>query len=389
MKTLQKLVALCLAFFAGSFAASAQNGQTPKYAVISLPSEIEHVAVDDENLYVNTGEEIWEVKLKTAAPKVLFKLTNAGWMTRIQAMGACHDKLIFYVNGKGLYYKTISETEPHLMTTGEVKFKRNYEEAYSDINVADGGTHMTLFGGNENAVVFSLPRLSPIAVFNEWTYDAYYDGGALWARVPNMVVINERKGESLNNYDCIYYGKNDQHNMTKLYYEEKPNSPGVNFGENEHFLALNGEPVALVQNKVSGHFLLGMSSWGQEGSSIYRIDRIGTKTLLNHFPNTLIGDFAVHGDNLVIKSGGGFFFTKTNAVQKEEVKFKPLVTNIMMPPAWKGHKPDPYKTYGGKTLRYDKHGNLWIIDDRTVFVYNPNGLKKLGVLAGKATVVKK
>ena len=59
MKTLQKLVALCLAFFAGSFAASAQNGQTPKYAVISLPSEIEHVAVDDENLYVNTGEEIW------------------------------------------------------------------------------------------------------------------------------------------------------------------------------------------------------------------------------------------------------------------------------------------------------------------------------------------
>lgn len=335
---------------------------TQKFAHVALPTEIKYLTWNDNGPYVGDYYGIWRIDAKTWTPDSAVAMKSKNPFRTIQGMAGRGNDIYFYVNGAGVYRLQPKGQKPLMVRPRSNDFVRNYEEAYSSMGTDPTGQYLLLYGQNENAVVFDIARdMSPVVVFNDYVRDAYFIGGNLWAGCLDKVVLNSRTGKSANNEDFI--GLEDQRGMTKFYVGKIPNIPEN--GETRISINGGGEIVRLIYNKKNGDLLLCLSSLSN--TSIYKMT--ADAALLVAGFNGMYGDFAAYGDKIVARTGGGLVEVSYGD-KLTDVKATPIVTDILRPKLWKGDTPKPYEItgWGCSVMDFDKEGNLWIAENRDLFV---------------------
>ncbi|MDE6534971.1 MAG: hypothetical protein K2K82_03070, partial [Muribaculaceae bacterium] len=244
--------------------------------------------------------------------------------------------------------------------------------AYSAMNIDPTGCFLLLYGFNENAAMFDLNNgVKPVRVYNDYVTDAYWLNNMLWTAALDKVVINNREGRSMDNQDFIYYGSNDQHGMTKIFLNKDNILP--NMGEVEVSLGDSGELVRLVYNKANGDLLLSTSSLNDGGDTkVYKLTAKSAEApeaeLVAEFKK-YVKNIAAFGNKIVAYSPFESLVEVTyGATLDTPVKAEPIVTDLMKPAAYSGAKPEPYKIKYVTFMDFDADGNLWIANNRDVFV---------------------
>lgn len=334
-----------------------------KFAHIKLPDELKAVKVTPRYAFAHSNNKIWRIDRDKLTFEEIANIDGKGWFTEIQGIAADAKNLYYYVNGEGIYSIPI-EGNTSTLVRPKGGFTRNYEEAYSSMDIDPSGRYLLLYGWHENAAVFDiLNDMNPICAYNDYVKDAHWLNNKLWAGTLDKVVLNNRKGKSMDNQDFIYYGSNDQHDMTKIYLNKDNILP--NMGEIEMSIGDPGELKRLLYNKSNGDLLLCTSSFANNTSNIYKITETGAEHVA-----TLTGsynDFAAYGNKLVA-CGGGFVEGTYGNKTIQELTTTEMETDIQRPKLWEGAKPEPYKIWTSNFMDFDKDGNLWIASNRDLFV---------------------
>ena len=208
--------------------------------------------------------------------------------------------------------------------------------------------------------------MTPIVRYDNHVSDAYWLGDALWAACLDKVVLNNRKGKSLDNQDFINYGENDQTGMIKFRIEGK--DPLPNMGETDRQVFGSGELIRLIYNKGNGDLLLCLSTFcHNENTQIFKLTPSEALPIAEF--KGYYGDFAAFGSKIIARTGSGFVEVKYGTQLSDAVPApSPIVTDLRKPVLWKGHKPDMYKINGSSYMDFDESGNLWIAYGRDIFV---------------------
>lgn len=359
---LRRLLIGVLSIILAGVAMQAQE-KSAKFAHIRFPSEVYYVDFNDDYGFVGNPLTIWRFNPKDLSFDEIVDIHGRGWFTQIQGMAARGNNMYFYINGEGIY-RVANGQKPQLVRPREDRFVKNYEEAYSQMSIDPSGLYLLLYGSNENAAVFSiLENMTPIVAFNDHVMDAYWLNDCLWAGCVDKVVINRRRGKSMNNEDFMYYDTNDQKGMTKFWVADKGSIP--NFGEQDLPVPGSGDIQRLIYNKANGDVLLCLSS--SEGSDIFKITHTEAIPVAKlNVP--YLNDFAAYGNKIIAVTGGGFVEATYPKVEPQDLKPEPIRTDILQPKLYEGHRPDPFSIYSSKFLDYDKDGNLWISNGNDLFV---------------------
>lgn len=348
------IVILSLLIFGSSMSAQEKSA---RFVHIKLPSEPKAVVGDMRHAFVNDGKKVWRIDTDNWTLEEIAEVSADNWFTQIQAITSDANNVYYYVNGQGIYSIPVDgKTSTLIRPISEKKFTRNIEEAYDAMNIDPTGHYLLLYGWKENVAVFDINNnMEPVSVFNDYVKDAYWLDNKLWTATLDKVVINNRRGRSMNNQDFIYYGDNDQHDMTKIYLNKGNILP--NMGELEMSIGDDGEVARLLYNKANGDLLLCTSKWPNK-STVYKITSTGAVPVAE-LPEDC-RDFAVYG-NKIVGVGRAFIETTYGTSNENNPEFKPIVTDLVPAPSWKGHKPDPLTIHEARYMDFDKDGNLWIL----------------------------
>lgn len=288
----------------------------------------------------------------------MYELPGDNWFATIQAMTTRGNDVYWYVYDKGIYHLKADGKEPQLIVSkGEIP-TAHYEEAYDSMNIDPTGNFVVLYGWKENAVVIDiLNGYKPISAFNDYVRDAYQIDGKLWAGgIDNKVVINTRKGKSMNNQDFINYGSNDQTGMTKIYVSSSSGLP--NMGEQDVHVSAPGEMKRLIYNKGNGDLLMCVSENGGP-TTIFKIND-GEPVVVAQVKNGF-DDFAAMNEKIFARSGYQYAEIPYGAKLTTELNPQAIKTDLMKPKTWEGQKPEVFEVSGNKFMDYDKDGNLWLV----------------------------
>lgn len=362
----KRFTLVLLSLFSVCCALQAQE-KSSRFAHIKLPGEGDAVAVTPRNAFVKGGAKLWRIDTDKGSVEQIVDVSDKGWFTQVQGVASKGENLYYYVNGEGIYSLPIDGNTPTLVRPRSDEFVRNYEEAYSSMNVDPTGRYLLLYGWNENVAVFDiLNDMKPICAYNDYVKDAYWQDNKLWAAALDKVVINTRQGRSMDNQDFINYGSNDQHGMTKIYLKNDNILP--NMGEVEVSLGDSGELIRLIHNKGNGDLLLCTSTFSvsEPVTTVYKLNGLSATPVAKFKAYTR--DIAAHNNKIVAQTGRGFLETTYGAIEDGEVKGVPIVTDLIKPRLWSGAKEEPYKIENARFMEYDKDGNLWIIDGQDLFV---------------------
>jgi len=340
----------------------AAQEKSDKFAHIKFPEEIDAVAHTAHNTFAKGSRAVYRINTSDWSIDKVFDISDKSPFTTVQALAAHGEDVYWYVNGEGIYHITWNGNEPKLCAPRNANTCAHYEEDYGAMNIDPTGRYLVLYGWRENAAVFDITNgMTPVAVFNDYTRNAYFIDGKLWVGcIDNKVVINSRKGKSINNQDFIYYGDNDQTDMTKIYV----NNPKIlpNMGEVEKSLDLSGELVRLVYNQGNGDLLMCIS--GRDGTYIYKIN--DTPELVVQLSGEY-SNFTALNSKIFAYHGLGFVEIPSGSTTATELKPHKIVTDILKPKMWPKHNPDPYEISNCNFMEYDKDGNLWIISSNWGF----------------------
>lgn len=359
-----RAVLTVVALFSVSLVQAQEKSQ--KFAHISFPDEVKYVAVNDNHIYTGNLSTIWIANPRTLEFDELLHLDNI-FTHNVQGIAAKGNEAYTYICGAGIYKLGTEKGTSKIVCRRDEKFVRNYEEAYSAMSIDPLGEHLLLYGQNENAVVFKIhPEMTPIVRYDNHVSDAYWLGDALWAACLDKVVLNNRKGKSLDNQDFINYGENDQTGMIKFRIEGK--DPLPNMGETDRQVFGSGELIRLIYNKGNGDLLLCLSTFGHnENTQIFKLTPSEALPIAEF--KGYYGDFAAFGSKIIARTGSGFVEVKYGTQLSDAVPApSPIVTDLRKPVLWKGHKPDMYKINGSSYMDFDESGNLWIAYGRDIFV---------------------
>lgn len=349
-----------------SVSAALSQERTKQFAHIGYPDEVKYVAVNDNHIYTGNLANIWIADRATLKPDELLHLDNI-FTINVQGIAAKSDDAYTYICGKGIFKLGTAKGTSHVVRHRDDKFVRNYEEAYSAMSIDPSGEYLLLYGQNENAAVFKIhPDMTPVVRYDNYVTDAHWLGDALWAACLNEVVLNTRKGKSQDNQDFINYGDNDQTGMIKFRIGGK--DPLPNMGETDIQVFGSGELKRLIYNKKNGDLLLCLSTFGGDGSSqIFKLT--GAVALPVAEFKGYCNNFAAYGQKIIGQSGSGFvevsYGTKLSDATPTPA---PIVTDIPKPKLWSGAKPGNYEITGCTYMDFDDDGNLWIANNRDLFV---------------------
>lgn len=338
--------------------------KTQKFAHIQFPDELKAVKVTPRYAFAHSNNKIWRIDRDKLTFEEIAKIEGKGWFTQIQGITADANNLYYYVNGEGIYSIPLEGTTSTLVRPKSSSFTRKHEEDYSSMDIDPTGRYLLLYGWHENVAVFDIHNdMKPICAYNDYVHDAYWLNNMLWCGTLDKVVINNRKGKSMDNQDFINYGTNDQHDITKIYLQKNNILP--NMGEIEMSIGDPGELIRLLYNKSNGDLLLCTSSFANKTSNIYKISTTGAEHVATL--NDTFSNFAAYGNKIVAYTGGfveGTYGDKT----PQELKSAAIITDIQKPLLWKGATPEPYEIWNCNFMDFDKDGNLWITYNRDLFV---------------------
>lgn len=352
--------------------------KSANFAHVSFPDEVKAVAVNPHNAFARGYTKLWRINTDNWTIEQIDDVRDKGWSTQIQGVATDNDNVYYYVNGEGIYQMPVDGNSAKIVTPASDEFKRNYEEAYSAMNIDPTGRFLLLYGFNENAAMFDLKNgVKPVSAYNDYVSDAYWLNNMLWAAALDKVVINTREGRSMDNQDFIYYGSNDQHGITKIFLNNENILP--NMGEVEMSLGDSGELVRLIYNKANGDLLLCTGSFTGGTTKVYKLTADKAET-----PKVEpVAEFKKQTKNIAAYGNKIFAYAPYEGLTEVEygttfatpVKTEPIITDIMKPAAWSGAKPEPYKIKNITFMDFDNDGNLWLVNDRDLFVCFKKGKK--------------
>lgn len=336
--------------------------KTQKFAHIQFPEELKAVKATPRYAFAHSPNKIWRIDRDKLTIEEIAMIEGKGWSTQIQGITADNNNLYYYVNGEGIYSIPLEGNTSTLVRPKSDKYTHKIEEDYESMDIDPSGRYLLLYGRHENAAVFDIHNdMNPICAYNDYVYDAYWLNNMLWCGTWGKVVVNNRKGKSMDNQDFINYGSNDQHDITKIYLKKDNILP--NMGEIEMSIGDPGELCRLLYNKSNGDLLLCTSSFKR--SNIYKIGTKGAEHVA-----TLDGcysNFAAYG-NKIVAYGGGFVEGTYGDKTPQDMKCAAIITDIQKPLLWSGAKPEPYEIWNCNFMDFDRDGNLWIISGRDIFV---------------------
>lgn len=350
------LLSCTLPLFAGE--------QSKKFAHIRFPKEINAVAQTSHNAFAKGDREVYRINKSDWSIEKVFDLDGKSLFTQVQTLAANGEDVYWYVNGEGIYHMPWNGTAPTLKLPKSDSWCAHNEEMYGRMNIDPTGRYLVLFGWKENAVVFDIAQgLKPVASFNDYVRDAYWIADNLWAGcIDDKVVINSRKGKSINNQDFIKYGTNDQTGMFKLYVSNPKILP--NMGEVEQSLDEAGELVRFLYNKGNGDLLMCVSS--RYGTKIFKVNNYSNPEIIVHTAEEF-HDFTALNNKIFARQAYKFAEIPYGATTATDLNLHKIQTDILKPKAWPGDKPKPYVIDSSNFMEYDKDGNLWIIADNWGF----------------------
>lgn len=349
-----------------SFSAAQAQEHSGNFAHIRFPDEVKYVAVNKHHIYVGNLGNIWIADPATWKYDELLHLDNI-LTTNVQGLAAKGDDAYTYIGGKGVFRLGTAKGTNKRVRPRDESFVRNFEEAYNGMNIDPTGQYLVLYGRNENAAVFKIhPDMTPIVRYDNYVSDAYWLGNALWSACLNKVVLNTRKGKSLDNQDFINYGDNDQSGMIKFRIEGK--DPLPNMGETDIQVMGSGELQRLIYNKQNGDLLLCLSSFGSNGKTeIFKMTGAAAMPVADF--NGFFNNFAAYGSKIIASSGSGFVEVKYGTKATDFIASPaPIVTDLTEPVLWRGQKPGKFRIAVCSYMDFDDAGNLWIAKDRDLFV---------------------
>lgn len=359
--SLRVVIAVCLFFICVPQIAYPQE-KTQKFAHLQFPDEIKAVKVTPRYAFAHSNNKIWRIDRDKLTIEEIAKIEGKSWNTQIQGIAADNNNLYYYVNGEGIYSIPLEGTTSTLVRPKSDTFTHKIEEDYESMDIDPSGKYLLLYGRHENVAVFDiLNDMNPICAYKDFIYDAHWLNNMLWCGTWGKVVVNNRKGKSLDNQDFINYDTNDQHGITKIYLQKDNILP--NMGEIEMSIGDPGELKRLLYNKSNGDLLLCTSSFDK--SNIYKISTTGAEHVATI--NDSFSDFAAYG-NKIVACGGGFVEGTYGDKTPQELKRAAIITDIQKPLLWKGATPKPYEIWRCNFMDFDKDGNLWIISNRDLFV---------------------
>lgn len=355
------IVILSLLIFGSSMYGQEKSA---RFAHFRIPSEPKGMSGDMRHAFVHDGKKVWRINTGNWTLEEIAAVSDDNWFTQIQGITSDDKNVYYYVNGQGMYSIPVNGNASTLIRSKSKDFTRNHEESYDAMNIDPSGQYLLLYGWRENAAVFAINSdMAPICVFNDYVKDAYWLDNKLYAATLDKVVINNRKGRSMNNQDFIYYEDNDQHDMTKIYLNKGNILP--NMGEVEMSIGDDGEVIRMIYNKVNGDLLLCTSNWAADKSTIYKITSAGAIQVAQ-IP-TRCNNFAAYG-NRIVGWDGALVETSYGATLEQKPEKNTIVTDLVPAPAYPGHKPDPLTISLTQHMDFDKDGNLWILTTKDLFV---------------------
>lgn len=337
-----------------------------KFAHIQFPEEIKVAVPNIHNAFAQAFQKVYRINTVDWTFEEVYDISDKGPFKNIQALTTAGDNVYWYVGGEGIYRMAWDGKEQTLVRPASKDFKKNIEEAYSGMNIDPTGQYLLLYGKNENVAVFDIHALmKPVVAFNDFVNDAFWINNKLYAGCLDKVVINTRKGRSIDNQDFIFYGDNDQTGMTKIHARSRDNLP--NMGQEDVTLDEGGgDMIQLIYNKVNGDVLMCVESSYRGPTRIYRVNG-GHPLLVAELEDTY-QHFAAYGDKIIAATGYDFTETQYGSRLPNSVKSKKIKTDLIPAPKWPGHKPEPLEIDGAHYMDYDKDGNLWIVKGRNLYV---------------------